>query len=154
MEVSGSAEAEVAASRERCFAILTAYEAFPQWWPGCTSASLLTAGGPGEQDVALVFDTRSPIGEVDCTVRFRVDPPQRVWPQRLSGRLKRLDGDGWVLTDRSDGTTAVRYAAAAEMDTGLPGFVERAFRDKAKHFFIDAPVEALKRRAEAGSQPP
>jgi carbon monoxide dehydrogenase subunit G len=151
MEVSGTKEAQVGAPRERCFAILTAYEAFPQWWPGCKSASLLGAGGPGEQDVELVFDTSSPIGDVDCTVRFRADPPQRVWPERLSGRLKRLDGDGWLLTDSGEGTTTVRYAAAAEMDTGLPRFVERAFRDKAKHFFIDAPVEALKRRAEAGS---
>jgi carbon monoxide dehydrogenase subunit G len=149
IEVSGTKEARVAAPRERCFEILTGYEAFPQWWPGCKSASLLDSGSPEAQDVELVFDTSSPVGDIDCTVRFRTDPLARVWPERLSGRLKRLDGDGWLLSDRGDGTTDVRYSAAAEMDTGLPGFLERAFRDKAKHFFIDAPVEALKRRAEA-----
>jgi hypothetical protein len=35
------------------------------------------------------------------------------------------------------------------MDTGLPGFLERPFKDKARSFFVDAPVEALKKRAEA-----
>ena len=45
--------------------------------------------------------------------------------------------------------TDVRYSAAAEMDTGLPGFLERPFKDKARSFFVDAPVEALKKRAEA-----
>lgn len=151
VEISGTKESDVAAPRERCFAILTDYEAFPQWWPGCKSASLVDAGSPEEQDVELVFDTDSPIGDVDCLVRFRVEPPERIRQERLSGRLKRLAGDGWLLTDRGDGTTDVRYSASAEMDTGMPGFLERPFRAKAKQFFVDAPVEALKRRAEAGA---
>ena len=151
MDISDTQQTRVAAPRERCFEILTAYEAFPQWWPGCTSASVLGSGSAGEHDVELIFDTHSPVGEVDCIVRFRVQPPERVRPERLSGRLKRLEGDGWLLTDRGDGTTDVRYSASATMDTGLPGFLERPFRDKAKHFFVAAPVEALKRRAEAAA---
>lgn len=148
VKISGTKEAHVAAARKGCYEILTDYEAFPQWWPGCKSASLVGDGSAGEQDVALVFDTNSPVGEVDCVVRFRADPPERVRSERRSGRLTRLDGDGWLLTECGDGTTDVRYSASAEMDTGMPGFVERPFRDKAKHFFIEAPVEALKRRAE------
>lgn len=148
VEISDTEERRVAAPRERCFEILTAYEAFPQWWPGCTSASVLSSGSPNEQDVELIFDTHSPVGQVDCVVRFRLHPPERVQPERLRGRLNRLDGDGWLLTDRGDGTTDVRYSVSATMDTGLPGFLERPFRDKAKHFFVAAPVEALKRRAE------
>lgn len=150
MDVSDSQQAHVAAPRERCFEILTAYEAFPQWWPGCTSASVLGSGSLGEQDVELVFDTHSPVGQVDCVVRFHVEPPERLRPERLRGRLKRLEGDGWLLTDCGDGTTDVRYSASATMETGLPGFLERAFREKAKQFFVAAPLEALKRRAETG----
>ena len=148
VEIAGTQVAHVGAARERCFEILADYQAFPKWWPGCTSASVVGGGSPGEQDVELLFDTHSPVGDVDCVVRFRLEPPERVRMERRSGRLKRLDGEGWLLTDRGDGTTDVRYSALAAMDTGLPGFVERPFRDKAKHFFIAAPVEALKRRAE------
>lgn len=148
MEISGTKEAHIAAPRERCYTILTDYEAFPQWWPGCKSASLVGGGSATEQDVEFVFETPSPIGDVDCVLRFRLDPPERVRLERLSGRLKRLEGDGWLLIDRGDGTTDVRYLASAELDTSLPGFVERPFRGAATYFFVDAPVEALKRRAE------
>ncbi|MDQ6749987.1 MAG: SRPBCC family protein [Actinomycetota bacterium] len=151
MEISGTKEAHVAAPRKGCYDILTNYEAFPQWWPGCKSASLVDGGSASEQDVALVFDTNSPVGEVECVIRFRVEPPERVRPERLSGRLSRLNGDGWLLTDRGDGTTDIRYSVSAALDTGLPGLVERPFKSKAKYFFVEAPVEALKQRAEAGS---
>lgn len=154
MKISGTSEAHVTAPAERCYAILTDFQAYPDWWPGCKSASLVGSGSAGSQDVALVFDTRSPVGDVDCVVRFRVEPPARVRMERVSGRLKRLDGEGWVLSDRADGETDVRYSAAAEMDTGLPGFLERPFKDKARYFFVEAPVEALKDRAEADAGPP
>jgi hypothetical protein len=43
----------------------------------------------------------------------------------------------------------VRYEIRAEMDTGLPGFLEKPFADPAMRFLVTEPVEALKRRAES-----
>lgn len=54
-----------------------------------------------------------------------------------------------VLSARLDGGTDARYALSGEMDSGLPGFLERPFAAKARHVLIIAPMRALRRRVQS-----
>jgi Polyketide cyclase / dehydrase and lipid transport len=129
-------------------AILLDVPSYPSWWPGVTEASVVQAGE--QPDVRLVFDSRAPgVGEIELLARLEPEPPSRLAIRLTGGRLDRLDGPGWTLRDEPGGGCRVRYEIEAEMDLGLPGFLERPFVDPARRFLITEPVEALKRRAES-----
>ena len=147
MKIGGAHEVAVDAPAERCMAILLDVPAYPSWWPGVTEASIVQ---PGEQpDVRLVFDSHAPgIGAIELLARLEPEPPSRLGIRLTGGRLSRLDGPGWTLRDEPAGGCRVRYEIEAEMDTGMPGFLERPFAEPARRFLITEPVEALKRRAE------
>ena len=147
MKIGGAHEVAVDAPAERCMAILLDVPSYPSWWPGVTEASVLREGE--QPDVRLVFDSHAPgIGEIELLARLEAEPPSRLGIRLTGGRLSRLDGPGWTLRD-APGGCRVRYEIQAEMDTGMPGFLERPFAEPARRFLITEPVEALKRRAEA-----
>jgi hypothetical protein len=147
MEAGGAHEVTVAASAERCMEILLDVPAYPSWWPGMTEAAV-TDPGP-EPGVRFVFDSHAPgVGAIELLARLVPESPSRLRIDLTGGRLKRLDGPGWTLTDEAGGCR-VRYEIEVEMDTGLPGFLEKGFREPAKRFLVTEPVEALKRRAES-----
>jgi ribosome-associated toxin RatA of RatAB toxin-antitoxin module len=149
VKVAGHAEAKLAAPPERCLEVLTDFAAYPQWWPGCEAAEIVS-GGPPAWEVAFRFDTHSPIGTIECRLRCTVsDDGTHLRLHALAGPLQRLEGEGWTLRRRADGHTDARYALAGEMRTGLPGFVERPFAAKAREVLIVEPVEALAQRIDA-----
>jgi ribosome-associated toxin RatA of RatAB toxin-antitoxin module len=148
MKIGGAHEAAVGATAERCMAILLDVPAYREWWPGVTEAQVTK---PGEQpEVRLVFDSHAPgIGAIDLLARLEPHPSSSIGIVLLGGRLKKLDGPGWTLADQGGEACRVRYELHAEMDTGMPGFMEKPFAEPAKRFLVTEPVEALKRRAES-----
>jgi ribosome-associated toxin RatA of RatAB toxin-antitoxin module len=146
MKIGGAHEVAVDAPAERCMAILLDVAAYPEWWPGLTEASVVT---PGENpDVRLVFDSHAPgIGEIELLARLHPTGASALRIELLGGRLSKLDGPGWTLTGDGAGCR-VRYELEGEMKTGLPGFLEKSFKEPAKRFLVTEPAEALKRRAE------
>jgi hypothetical protein len=147
MKIGGAHEVAVDAPAERCLAVLLDVPAYPDWWPGVTEATVLTPGP--EPEVRLVFDSHAPgIGAIELLARL-VPQPSGLGIALTGGRLSRLDGPGWTITDEPGGGCRARYEIRAEMDTGMPGFLEKPFAEPAKRFLITEPVEALKRRAEA-----
>lgn len=147
MRVAGEASAAVNATPDKVLATLTDFAAYPQWWPGCLRADVVGGSAPSSYDVAFTFDTHSPVGNVDVTLRFAVaDDASGIRLSALAGPLKELEGDGWTLTAVDGATTTARYELAGEMDTGLPGFLERPFESKAREVLIDLPVAALAAR--------
>lgn len=147
MKIGGAHEVVIDAPAERCMAILLDVDGYPAWWPGATEAEVLT---PGEEpEVRIVFDSHAPgVGAIELLARLVPESPSRLRIVRTGGRLSRLEGPGWTLTDAPGGCRA-RYEIEAEMDTGMPGFLEKPFADPAKRFLVTEPVEALKRRAES-----
>jgi hypothetical protein len=148
MEIGGSHEVAVDAPAERCMAILLDVPAYPSWWPGVTEATV-TDPGP-DPGVRLVFDSHAPgVGAIELLARLVQESPSRLRIDLTGGRLSRLDGPGWTITDDPGGGCRVRYEIEAEMQTGLPGFLEKGFKEPAKRFLVTEPVDALKRRAES-----
>lgn len=151
MRVAGEARATLSAPPHQVLAMLVDFAAYPQWWAGCVRADVVGDESPARYDVAFTFDTHTPIGMIDVTIRFDVAPDgSGMRLSALAGPLRDLEGDGWTLLAGSDGTTEARYELAGEMDTGLPAFVERPFAGKAREFLIDAPVAALQSRIASG----
>lgn len=148
MKIGGAHEATVGATAERCLAILLDVPAYREWWPGVTEAEVIQ---PGEQpEVRLVFDSHAPgIGAIDLLARLEPRPPSGLGIALLGGRLKTLDGPGWTFTGENGAACRVRYEIHAEMDTGMPGFLEKPFAEPARRFLVTEPVEGLKRRAES-----
>jgi len=96
-----------------------------------------------------VFDSHAPgIGSIELLARLDPHPPSSVGIGLMGGRLKKLTGPGWTLTDQGGTACRVRYEIHVEIDTGMPRFMEKAFAEPAKRFMVTEPVEALKRRAE------
>lgn len=148
MKIGGAHEVAVGATAERCMAIILDVPAYREWWPGVTESEVLSAGE--QPEVRLVFDSHAPgIGAIELLARLEPQPPSRIGIQLMGGRLKTLTGPGWTLTENGNATCRVRYDITAEMDTGLPRFMEKPFADPAKRFLVTEPVEALKRRAES-----
>jgi hypothetical protein len=147
MKIGGAHEVAVDAPAERCMAILLDVPAYTDWWPGVTEAAVLR---PGEQpEIRLVFDSHAPgIGAIELLARLEPESPSRLRIALMGGRLSRLDGPGWTVTDEPGGGSRARYEIQAEMKTGLPGFLEKGFAEPAKRFLVTEPVEALRRRAE------
>jgi ribosome-associated toxin RatA of RatAB toxin-antitoxin module len=151
VKVSGEARATLTAPPHQVLVVLTDFAAYPQWWPGCLRADLIGGEAPSRYDVAFTFDTHTPIGKIDVTIRFDVVADgSAIRLTALDGPLKDLEGDGWSLAPADGGATDARYELSGEMETGLPGFVERPFAAKAREFLIDAPVAALRSRIASG----
>ena len=70
MRVAGDASATVTATPDKVLATLTDFAAYPQWWPGCLRADVVGGSAPSSYEVAFTFDTHSPVGNVDVTLRF------------------------------------------------------------------------------------
>ena len=146
MKIGGAHEVAVGATAERCMAILLDVPAYPEWWPGVREAAVVQ---PGEQpEIRLVFDTRTAVGEIELLARLEPEPPSRLPIRLTGGRLSRLEGPGWTLRDEPGGGCTARYEIHAEMQTGMPGLLEKPFAEPARRFLVAEPVEALKRRAE------
>ncbi len=146
MRVSGSHQALVAASPAACRAAVLALDAYPTWYPGVREAQVLEARSGAT--ARLRFRTGLPVlAEIECVLHLEPRDPLRLEPSTEDGPL-RLDGRGWTFEPRPNACTEVRLEIGAEM--GVPGgFVtERLVKGKARHFLIEAPVEALKRRVE------
>lgn len=151
MNVAGEAQATVAAPPDRVLAVLTDFAAYPQWWPGCLSAEIVGGEAPASYEVAFRFDTHSPVGNIDVTLRFDVAADgSGIALKALAGPLQRLEGDGWTLRPHGEDATDARYELGGEMNTGLPRFLERPFAGKARGVLIDAPVAALATRVASG----
>jgi hypothetical protein len=105
---------------------------------------------PGEHpEVRMVFDSHAPgIGEIELLARLVPAPSSGLGIELMGGRLSALEGPGWTITPDAGGCR-VRYEIEGEMKTGLPGFLEKGFKEPAKRFLVTEPVEALKRRAES-----
>jgi hypothetical protein len=147
MKIGGAHEVAVDAPADRILAILLDVPAYPEWWPGVSEASILTPGP--EPEIRLVFDSHAPgVGAIELLARLVPEPPSGLRIALTGGRLDRLDGPGWTVTETPGGGSRLRYEIEAEMKTGLPGFLEKGFAEPAKRFLITEPVEALKRQAE------
>ncbi|MEA2356178.1 MAG: hypothetical protein QOD61_2307 [Solirubrobacteraceae bacterium] len=147
MRVSGSETLLIAASPASCRAALLDLAAYPDWYPGVREAVVGEAGA-GAASGRLVFGTGLPVlAEIECDLRLEPRGSDGLRPTAEGGPL-RIDGPGWTLADAPGGATRATYEIGVEMSVPGGFLTERLVKAKARHFLIEAPLAALKRRVE------
>jgi hypothetical protein len=152
MHVSGKHEASTPVSVERCLRALAAADEYPDWYTGVKAIEVKGRDGRDRPTlIALVIDTGVPkYGEIPVELGYEWrSEPAGVALRRIAGKPSRVDGH-WMLTSEG-GRTKVALALELDIETGMPGLVERRLGLAAKigDLMIRDPVQGLVERVEA-----
>jgi hypothetical protein len=147
MRVAGAETILIGAGPDACRAALLDLAAYPEWYPGVREAVVLEAGD-GAVTGRLLFRTGLPVlAEIECVLHLERKGADRLEPRARGGALT-IDGRGWTLAAEPDGRTRATYEIGVEMSVPGGFVTERLVKGKARHFLIEEPLAALKRRVE------
>jgi ribosome-associated toxin RatA of RatAB toxin-antitoxin module len=151
-DLEGTRAAEVAAPRERCFAIAADLDHVPEWHGAMTAVEVLERDADGR---ATLVDSEldASVARVHLRLRFSYDEPTGVRWTRDSGDLRSLEGS-WHFEERGDSLTVATYRLEIGVGRRLAMMVRTVrgpVRSRVESLLTDRPVEGLKARAEAGS---
>lgn len=151
-DLEGSRSIEIAAPRERCFAIAADLDHVPEWYGAMTDVVVLERDG---DDRATVVESEldASVTRVRMRLRFSYDEPAGLRWTRESGDLRSLEGS-WSFEERGDGLTLATYTLEIGVNRRLAILVKTVrgpVRDRVEALLTDRPVEGLKARAEAAS---
>jgi uncharacterized protein YndB with AHSA1/START domain len=120
--LSGSSSAEIAASIERCWEVVSDVAAHPQWQQGLERVEVVERDAAGR---VVVCDTvnDAKFTKVRCRVRVDYDAPGRVTFARVqSDDVDQMDAS-WVLEELGPERTRATYSLA--VDPGPVGMLAR-----------------------------
>ena len=140
--------ATIEAPPERCFAVVSDFERYPEWARDVKEAVVLERDGQGRA-TKVAFRA----GAMGRTARYTLAYDYTNAPRELSWHLvegdimRRCDGAYVFEATGGDGeATRVTYHLAVELVVPIPGFVKRRAEGK----IIGTALEELKRRVEQG----
>jgi hypothetical protein len=146
MAESATQTITIAASQERCFAIVTDFERYPDWAHDVKEATVVARD---DQDRALEVEFRA--SALGRTTHYTLHYDYSGAPERLSWKLvqgdvmRACDGAYTFRASASEpGGTDVVYDLSIELIVPLPGFVKRRVEVR-----ILNTVKELKTRAES-----
>ena len=150
-DLEGTRSIEIAAPRERCFAIAADLDHVPEWHGAMTEVEVLERDGDGRATM-VESELDASVTRVRIRLRFSYDEPHAIRWSRESGDLRSLDGS-WRFETRDGGLTVATYTL--EIGVGrrlglLVRTVRGPVRDRVESLLADRPVEGLKARAETG----
>ncbi|MFZ0060073.1 MAG: SRPBCC family protein [Acidimicrobiales bacterium] len=137
----------IAGTPERCFAVVTDLERYPEWVADVKEVHVLARDGEGRPSV-VSFRAGAFGRSTNYVLRYdyREAPLAVSWTQQDGDLTNRLDGR-YEFRAGPDGTTEVRYELSVELRVPIPGFVKR----RAEGHILHAAVRDLKARVESGS---
>lgn len=135
----------VAAPPERCYAVITDFEAYPEWVADVKQVEILDTE-PGGRASRVRFRAaafgRSTTYTLDYD--YSAAPDEVSWVLQEGDLTTRLDGR-YRFDAAGDGETEVSYELSVELKVPIPGFVKR----RAEGHIIHAAVRELRARAES-----
>lgn len=136
----------VMAPPDRCLAVATDLDAYPEWADGVTSVVVAERDGAGRATLAE-FVAEAVGRRVRYVLRYDYSrAPERIdWTLVESDLARRLDG-AYTFEPAVDdpGATEVTYELAVDLAVPLPGFVKRRAEGK----IVRAALPEFRRRAE------
>ena len=148
-DLEGSRSIEIAAPRERCFAIAADLDRVPEWHGAMTAIEVLERDSDGRATV-VESEMDASVTRVRMRLRFSYDEPAGVRWTRESGDLRSLDGS-WDFQETGGGGTLATYKLEIGVGRRLAILVRTVrgpVRDRVETLLTDRPVEGLKKRAE------
>ena len=140
-------ELVVAGSPQRCFAVVTDVERYPEWVADVKEVHVLEHDDQGR--ASIVKFRAGAFGRSASYVLsydYSNAPDEVSWMQKEGDITNRLDGR-YLFRPAGDGATDVRYELAVELRVPIPGFVKR----RAEGHILHAAVRDLKARVESGA---
>lgn len=137
----------IAGSPERCFAVATDFERYPEWVADLKEVHILERDDAGRG--AVVSFRAGAFGRSTSYViayDYSAAPDGFSWIQKEGDLTNRLDGR-YQFRPSGDGGTEVHYELAVELRVPMPGFVKR----RAEGHILHAAVRDLKARVESGA---
>ena len=137
----------IAGTPERCFAVVTDLERYPEWFADVKEVNVLSRDPEGRP--STVSFRAGAFGRSTSYVlsyEYSEAPFAVAWTQKDGDLTSRLDGR-YEFHAGPDGTTEVRYELSVELRVPIPGFVKR----RAEAHILHAAVRDLKARVESGS---
>jgi uncharacterized membrane protein len=129
---------------DRCLAVATDFDSYPQWAHDVKDATVIERDGDGR---AALVDFRAAAMGRSAHYQLRYDhsdSPERLSWHLISADLMTACDGSYLFTAREDGRTEVIYHLAIELTFPLPGFVKR----RAEVRILNT-VKELKQRVEA-----
>lgn len=146
MSLSGEHTVEIAAPRERCYAIAADLERAPEWQTSLVSVDVLERDGDGRPTlVETVSDAK--VKTVKSRLRFRYAPPQRIDTEQEKGDVKALSGR-WTFEEIDAARTRATYALEVDPGRMLGMLLRGPAVDRVREILIVQAAEELKARAE------
>jgi uncharacterized protein YndB with AHSA1/START domain len=148
-DLTGTRSIEIAAPRERCFAIAADLDHVPEWHGAMTAVEVLERDGDGRATV-VDSEIHATVATVRVRLRFSYDEPKGLRWTRESGDLRSLEGS-WRFEEQKDGGTLATYALEIGVGRRLAVLVRTVrgpLRAGIESRLADHPVEGLKARAE------
>jgi ribosome-associated toxin RatA of RatAB toxin-antitoxin module len=125
-------------------AVISDFEAYPDWAQGVKAAEVVQDGAGGRPDQVHFELDASPIKD-SYTLGYDWHGDESVHWTLVEGKmLKAMDG-AYELEDRGDGTTEVVYRLAVDISVPMIGMLKR----KAEKVIIDTALKGLKKRVES-----
>lgn len=149
-DLEGTRTIEIAAPRERCFAIAADLDHVPEWHGAMTSVDVLERDDAGRATL-VESDMDASVTQVRMRLRFSYDEPNGLRWTREDGDLRSLEG-AWTFVQRGEVTVAtytLEIGVGRRLGLLIKG-VRGPVRDRVESLLADRPVEGLKARAEAG----
>jgi ribosome-associated toxin RatA of RatAB toxin-antitoxin module len=143
MAHQGISTIDIDATAEELFAIVTDYEAYPEWLSDVKRVEVLDTDGDGLA-LATTMRVDVTIREVEYTLDYTYEYPKSVsWKSRDGGDLKHIEGS-YTFEINEDGGTTVTYSLEIDPGFPVPGFM---LKRAAKHITGQA-LGGLRDRAE------
>ena len=136
----------IAGTPERCFAVVTDFERYPEWVADVKEVNVLERDAEGRG--SLVSFRAGAFGRSTSYVLaydYSEAPFAVSWEQQDGDLTSRLDGR-YEFHAGADGVTEVSYELSVELRVPIPGFVKR----RVEAHILHAAVRDLKTRVEDG----
>ena len=134
---------------EHCYAVLTAFEKYPEWAADIKSVSI---DERDEQGRALRVTFRAAAFGRSTSYTLRYDyqaaPDELSWTQEAGDLTRRLDG-AYELASSGEDATEITYRLVVDLKVPLPGFVKR----RAEGRIMGTALRELKARVEGERAP-
>jgi ribosome-associated toxin RatA of RatAB toxin-antitoxin module len=136
-------EIEIDARPTDCFAVLTDYEAMPEWQSRVSECNVLAHDDDGRaREVEYVIDAK--LRSVRYRLRHLYDEPRWIGSDYLDGDFRCFEGE-YTLTDSGGGATHVEFRLRIDPGLRVPGRIAKMLNDAV----MGRALEDLKQRVEA-----
>jgi ribosome-associated toxin RatA of RatAB toxin-antitoxin module len=135
---------EVAATPQAVMAVVTDFDAYPEWVGNLEQVEVLARDRRG-RGTRVAFRLRTPVLSAAYTLAYRYAPREGgVSWEYVEGTLEDLSGS-YTLEPTAGGGTMVTYRLQVELGMPLPGLVKR----QAARQIVRSALGDLKRRVES-----